>query len=138
MNKADLSGIISSPQKPNIMQFLFTLTEEIDCGLMFDAMQKTIRRYPYFAFRIIRTESGFDKIENSLPIVVKDSFSEELILGSEEVNYHWIAAACEGRCLKLFIHHLIADIPSRLTATMFWCMKLMRRKRMTMLNISAT
>lgn len=105
---------------------------------MFDAMQKTIRRYPYFAFCIIRTESGFDKIENSLPIVVKDSFSEELILGSEEVNYHWIAAACEGRCLKLFIHHLIADIPSRLTATMFWCMKLMRRKRMTMLNISAT
>ncbi len=40
MNKADLSGIISSPRKPNIMQFLFTLTDEIDCGIMDHAMQK--------------------------------------------------------------------------------------------------
>ncbi|MBR0145121.1 MAG: hypothetical protein IJM25_00475 [Eubacterium sp.] len=123
MNKADLSGIISSPKKPNIMQFLFTLTEEIDCGLMNDAMQKTIRRYPYFAFRIIRAENGFDKIENGLPIVVKDSFSEELILGSETVNYHWIAAACEGRRLKLVIHHLIADGRSamRFYKTLLYC-----------------
>ena len=123
MNKADLSGIISSPKKPNIMQFLFTLTEEIDCGLMYDAMQKTIRRYPYFAFRIIRAENGFDKIENSLPIVVKDSFSEEIILGSETVNYHWIAAACEGRRLKLVVHHLIADGRSamRFYKTLLYC-----------------
>ena len=82
MNKADLSGIISSPRKPNIMQFLFTLTDEVDCGVMYNAMQKTIKRYPYFAFRIIRTENGYDKIENQLPIVVKDSFSEEIVLGS--------------------------------------------------------
>ena len=56
MNKADLSGIISSPRKPNIMQFLFTLTDEINCDIMDHAMQKTIKRYPYFAFRIVRTE----------------------------------------------------------------------------------
>ena len=108
MNKADLSGIISSPKKPNIMQFLFTLTEEVDCGIIYDAMQKTIKRYPYFAFRIVKAEKGYDKIENPLPIIVKDSFSEELVLGSEDVNYHWIAAACEGRQLKLFIHHIFA------------------------------
>ena len=60
MNKADLPGIISSPRKPNIMQFLFTLKDEIDCSVMYDAMQKTIKRYPYFAFRIIRTENGID------------------------------------------------------------------------------
>ena len=109
MNKADLPGIISSPKKPNIMQFLFTLKDEIDCSVMYDAMQKTIKRYPYFAFRIVRTETGYDKIENQLPIVVKDSFSEELVLGSEAVNYHWVAAACEGRRLKLAVHHMIAD-----------------------------
>jgi len=91
------------------MQFLFTLTDVVDCGIMDHAMQKTIKRYPYFAFRIVRTENGYDKIENQLPIVVKDSFSEEIVLGSEDVNYHWIAAACEGRRLKLVIHHLIAD-----------------------------
>ena len=68
MNKADLSGIISSPKKPNIMQFLFTLTEEVDCGIIYDAMQKTIKRYPYFAFRIVKAEKGYDKIENPLPI----------------------------------------------------------------------
>ena len=123
MNKADLSGIISSPRKPNIMQFLFTLTDEVDCGVMYSAMQKTIKRYPYFAFRIIRTENGYDKIENQLPIVVKDSFSEEIVLGSEDVNYHWIAAACEGRRLKLVIHHLIADGRSamRFYKTLLYC-----------------
>ena len=76
MNKADLPGIISSPRKPNIIQFLFTLKDEIDCSVMYDAMQKTIKRYPYFAFRIVRTENGYDKIENQLPIIVMDSFSD--------------------------------------------------------------
>ena len=109
MNKADLPGIISSPKKPNIMQFLFTLKDEIDCSVMYDAMQKTIKRYPYFAFRIVRTENGYDKIENQLPIIVKDSFSEEIVLGSEAVNFHWIAAACEGKRMNLVIHHMIAD-----------------------------
>lgn len=123
MNRADLPGIISTPKKPNIIQFLFTLTEEIDCGLMNDAMQRTIRRYPYFAFRIIRTENGYDKIENQLPIVVKNSFSEEIVLGSEDVNYHWVAAACEGRQLKLVIHHHIADGRSSLWfyKTLLYC-----------------
>lgn len=109
MHKADLPGIISSPTKPNIMQFLFTLKDEIDCSVMYAAMQKTIKRYPYFAFRIVRAETGYDKIENPLPIMVMDSFSEELILGSEAVNFHWVAAACEGRRLKLAVHHMIAD-----------------------------
>lgn len=123
MNKADLPGIISSPKKPNIIQFLFTLKDEIDCSVMYDAMQKTIKRYPYFAFRIVRTENGYDKIENQLPIIVMDSFSEELILGSEAVNYHWVAAACEGRQLKLAIHHMIADGRSamRFYKTLLYC-----------------
>lgn len=123
MNKADLPGIISSPKKPNIMQFLFTLKEEIDCKVMYEAMQKTIKRYPYFAFRIVRTENGYDKIENQLPIIVKDSFSEELVLGSESVNFHWVAAACEGRRLKLVVHHMIADGRSamRFYKTLLYC-----------------
>ena len=123
MNKADLPGIISSPKKPNIMQFLFTLKDEIDCSVMYDAMQKTIKRYPYFAFRIVRTENGYDKTENQLPIIVKDSFSEELVLGSEAVNFHWVAAACEGRRLKLVVHHMIADGRSamRFYKTLLYC-----------------
>ncbi len=106
MNKSDLSGIIGSSQKPNIIIILFTLTEEIDCNIMNSAMQKTIKRYPYYAFRIIKTEKGYDKIENSLPIVVKESFSDEIILGSKDVNYHWVAAAVDGRQLKLFMSHI--------------------------------
>ena len=123
MNKADLSGIISSPKKPNIIQFLFTLKDEIDCSVMYDAMQKTIKRYPYFAFRIVRTENGYDKIENQLPIIVKDSFSEEIVLGSEAVNFHWIAAACEGKRMNLVIHHMIADGRSamRFYKTLLYC-----------------
>ena len=123
MNKADLPGIISTPKKPNIMQFLFTLKDEIDCSVMYEAMQKTIKRYPYFAFRIVRTENGYDKIENQLPITVKDSFSEEIVLGSDAVNYHWVAAACEGKRMNLVIHHMIADGRSamRFYKTLLYC-----------------
>ncbi|MCR5746076.1 MAG: hypothetical protein K6G03_00025 [Lachnospiraceae bacterium] len=123
MNKADLSGIISSPKKPNIMQFVFTLTEEIDRDIMFEAMQKTIKRYPYFSFRIIKTEKGYDKTENPLPIVVKSSFSDEIILGSEDVNYHWVAAACQEKQFKLAMSHIIADGRSamRFYKTLLYC-----------------
>ncbi|MCR4922924.1 MAG: hypothetical protein K5931_02815 [Lachnospiraceae bacterium] len=123
MNKADVPGIVNSPKKPNIMIFLFTLSDEIDRDIMDRAMLRTIKRYPYFAFRIIRTEKGYDKEENERPIVVKDSFCEEIILGSESVNYHFIAAACEGRQLKLYIHHIIADGRSsmRFYKTLFYC-----------------
>ena len=123
MNKADLSGIISSPKKPNIMDFLFILTEDIDRDIMDKAMQRTIKRYPYFAFQIIRNENGYDKIENDRPIVVKDSFSEEIVLGAESVNYHWIAAACDGRQLKLLVSHMIADGRSamRFYKTLLYC-----------------
>lgn len=91
MNKADLTGIISAPGKPNIMQFLFTLTEEIDCGVMYAAMQKTIKRYPYFAFRIIKTENGYDKIENDLPMNV-DNFDEarEILLAHGFKDGLWL------------------------------------------------
>lgn len=49
MNKADLSGIVSSSRKPNMMQFLFKLTEEIDCEVMHNAMQKALRRLLFTA-----------------------------------------------------------------------------------------
>ena len=116
-------GIISSPRKPNIMEFLFVLTEDIDRDIMDRAMQRTIKRYPYFAFQIIRNENGYDKIENDRSVVVKDSFSEEIVLGAESVNYHWIAAACEGRQLKLLISHMIADGRSamRFYKTLLYC-----------------
>ena len=123
MNKADLSGIISSPKKPNIMEFLFILKEDIDRDIMDRAMQRTIKRYPYFAFQIIRNENGYDKIENDRPVVVKDSFSEEIVLGAENVNYHWLAAACDGRQLKLVVSHMIADGRSamRFYKTLLYC-----------------
>ena len=90
---------------------------------MHSAMQKALRRYPYFVFRIIKTDSGYDKVENQLPVVVMDSFDKEIVLGSEEVNYHWIAAACEGKELKLIMSHMIADGRSamRFYKTLLYC-----------------
>ena len=90
---------------------------------MHSAMQKALRRYPYFVFRIIKTDSGYDKVENQLPVVVMDSFDKEIVLGSEEVNYHWIAAACEGKELKLIMSFMIADGRSamRFYKTLLYC-----------------
>lgn len=55
MNKADLPGIISSPKKPNIMQFLFTLKDEIslsghDTGGGISGVLQRNRQQPFDAF----------------------------------------------------------------------------------------
>lgn len=122
MNKLDMAGIISNTQKPNIMQFLFELSEDIDREAMERALNRTIRRYPYFSFRFVKTEQGYDKVENNLPLPVLATTSG-IVLGSEAVNYHWVAVGCEGRQLKLVMHHSMADATSALWfyKTLLYC-----------------
>ena len=102
---------------------LFTLKEDIDRGIMEKAMQRCMKRYPYFSFRMIQTDTGLDMVENPLPVTVGDSISQEIVLGSSDVNYHWIAAACEGKTLRLSMSHLMADGRSALWfyKTLLWC-----------------
>ena len=106
-----------------MMDFLFTLKEDIDLGIMEKAMQRCMKRYPYFSFRMIQTDTGLDMVENPLPVTVGDSISQEIVLGSSDVNYHWIAAACEGKKLRLSMSHLMADGRSALWfyKTLLWC-----------------
>ena len=92
MNDSDVISIISNQQRPNVMQLLFTRKDAVDREVLDMALQRTIKRYPYFSFRLVKTENGFEKVDNPLPMVVLDSVDEEITLGSEKVNYHCITS----------------------------------------------
>lgn len=123
MNDSDVISIISNLQRPNVMQLLFTMKDAVDREVLDMALQRTIKRYPYFSFRLVKTENGIEKVENPLPIVVLDSVDEEITLGSGKVNYHWLALGCAGKEIRLVIHHGIADGRSALWfyKTLFYC-----------------
>lgn len=123
MNKADLLGLVAQAQKPEVMRFLVTLNDEIDRDVFYRAIQRCMKRYPYFCFRIVPLDGNFDKVENPLPVVLFDSLDREVILGSEEVNYHWIAFAAEGNTFSMIMSHSIADGISALWVrkTLLWC-----------------
>ena len=123
MNKADLIGLVAQAQKPEVMKFLISLKDEIDRDIFNGAVQKTMKRYPYYCFRIVPLNGNFDKVENPLPVVLFDSLDKEVILGSEEVNYHWIAFSLEGNTFSMTMSHSIADGRSALwlQKTLLWC-----------------
>ena len=123
MNNADLFGILGQAGRPSNMTILFTLKDEIDRNIMADAMEECMKRYPYFRFRITKNEKGYEIAENPAPIVIFDTVDKEIILGSEEVNFHWLAAACEGKELKITLCHAIADGRSFMWfyKTLLWC-----------------
>lgn len=123
MNKGDLIGILRQANRPSNMTILFTLKDEIDRKTMEEAMEETMKRYPYFRFRIVKNGSDYDMAENPEPIVIFDSTDKEIILGSKEVNHHWLAASCEGREFHLTMSHAIADGRSFMWfyQTLLWC-----------------
>ena len=98
MNKADLSGIISSPKKPNIMQFLFTLTEEVDCGIIYYEG----REYDFNFSKLhlmVKTEFSFEETD------------EVVIWHVRQENIHAVMET-EVHCLKkdmLFVNYEAPD-----------------------------
>ena len=107
MNRADLPGIINYANKPKYFRLMVDMNEDIDRDILCRALLKTMPRYPYFAFRIVRTKTGYDKIENSLPVPV---LTEEKPLGSKEANYHWLEVILNGgKRMEFLVSHSITD-----------------------------
>ncbi len=78
MYKGDLIGILRQARRPSNMTILFTLKDEIDRKTMEEAMEETMKRYPYFRFRIVKNGSDYDMVENPDPIVIFDSKDKAL------------------------------------------------------------
>ncbi|MBQ9549945.1 MAG: hypothetical protein IJU87_03945 [Lachnospiraceae bacterium] len=83
-----------------------TMKEEVDIDILRHAANVAIKRYPYFAVKVVLGEDGgYDLVPNERDIAVLNTTDKLPLLGSEEVNYHLLYIDREGRDIFFNISH---------------------------------
>lgn len=89
------------------------LKKEIDGAVLDRAAQRAIRRYPYFAVRVVLDEQGgYVLEENHRPIAVNPTAKKRPDLGTAQVNGHLCSIDYEGRTISFNISHSITAAPA--------------------------
>lgn len=82
------------------------MKDEVDINVLRHAANVAIKRYPYFAVRVVLGEDGgYDFIPNSDEVVVMETTSSLPLLGSDEVNQHLLYIDCSGCDIYFNISH---------------------------------
>lgn len=108
MNYYDPMFYLCSEKMPFGIRVEVALKYEI-CGEVLErAVNTAIKRYPYFAVKIVKSGEEFITEKNDLPIKV---FQGDLPypLGSKEVNYHIVALSYSENKIDFNITHVITD-----------------------------
>lgn len=89
-------------------KLVITMKEPVDCRALSCAVNKGIKRYPYFS--VCPTFAGEELVleQNALPLPVFDS-DKAVMLGSDESNGHLISFGCEGKRIILNASHFLCD-----------------------------
>ncbi len=83
-----------------------TMKKEVDIDIMRRAANVAIKRYPYFAVKVVLGEDGgYDLVPNEGKVAVLSTTDELPPLGSEKVNFHLLYIDCEGRNIFFNISH---------------------------------
>jgi hypothetical protein len=82
------------------------MKEEVDIEVLRSAANTAIKRYPYFAKKVVLGEDGgYDLIPNKRPVVVIPTTNKLPDLCTEDVNRHLLFLDCEGRDIFFNISH---------------------------------
>ena len=84
------------------------LADQIDEGMLREAVVKTQKRYPYLSLLLRKNDQTFWYEENPLPVVLLHT-NERISLNSDQTNYHVWAVCWWEDCLYLDIFHGITD-----------------------------
>ena len=84
------------------------LKETVDAEILDKALQKSIKRYPYFLIRVKQQDECYISVPNDLPVVLKMG-PDVPTLGSAEVNWHMLALTCYQNTITFCISHIITD-----------------------------
>ncbi|WP_028236415.1 hypothetical protein [Pseudobutyrivibrio sp. MD2005] len=83
-----------------------TMKDEVDINILRHAVNVAIKRYPYFAVKVVLGEDGgYDFEPNNLDVVVMPTPKKLPPLGSEEVNLHLLYVDCDGKNINFNISH---------------------------------
>ena len=108
MNYYDPMFYLCSEDMPFGIRIEAELKYGIDGKILENAVNTAIRRYPYFALRIVRTDAELVTVHNDLPVKVFEG-TLPCPLGCADVNYHVLALAYSGRKINLCTSHVITD-----------------------------
>lgn len=82
------------------------MKEEVDIDVLRHAANVAIKRYPYFAVRVvIGDDGGYNLVHNDSDVVVIETNSKLPLLGSKEVNGHLLYIDCTDRDIFFNISH---------------------------------
>ncbi len=111
MNYYDPMFYLCSEEMPFGIRVEITLKNEIDGEILETAVNTAIKRYPYFAVKIVKSGEELVTEKNDLPIKV---FQGDLLypLGSAEVNYHLLALSYSEK--KWLLPHPTILSPKRI------------------------
>ena len=90
------------------VSFRFDLKNKADAGMARQALNETMKRYPYYQVKVGIRDGKLRMDENPLPVVVTEG--EDIpVLNSEETNYHMLAVRCHEKSLTLYASHGMID-----------------------------
>lgn len=92
----------------NVFRIIICMKEEVQGEVLQYAVNRAIKRYPYFAIKVEKHETGYDIVKNEKPIVVYRGFQAPC-LGTLETNDHFIAVGYEGSHLFIDCYHSLTD-----------------------------
>ena len=99
---------ICSEEMPFTIRIETAMKEDVDPAALRFAANEAIKRYSYFAMRVVKDAEELLCVPNGLPLAVYEG-PEVYALGSEQVNYHLIALSyCENN-IYFYASHVITD-----------------------------
>ncbi len=82
------------------------MKDEVDINVLDKAVNKAIRRYPYFAVRVTVDEDGGYVLQpNDNKIVVMPTSDSLPLIGSSDINGHLLYVDCDGKDIFFNISH---------------------------------
>ena len=99
---------VTTKESPNEIRIRLRMRDLIDPEVLRQAVDTTMRRYPYFCVELQRKDNGFVFAENPRPVVITHSL-HGVDLNTEASNYHMIAFCWQDNWIILDVFHGMTD-----------------------------
>ena len=95
-------------QNPHTFRVTVKTKDMVDEPILKEAVEKTMKRYPYFAMQIDKGENEIFFADNPRPMVVLHR-DDPPVLGSEEVNGHLLNISWWKNKIHIDVYHALTD-----------------------------
>ena len=98
----------SSRERPNNFRIRIRMRDLIDPAALRNAVDATMKRYPYFCVELQKENGQLVFVENHRPVVISHSM-RGVELNSEDSNFHMIAFCWQDNWITLDVFHGMTD-----------------------------